>query len=327
MDNLETLYEMDPAARAVAEVRAREAGISVGQWLVALVYDYENSSSAWRSPLVSRNSALHIIVAFPPRISRAAFLLSVAFAEAQVQFPLPSHRARGRPKTDQHWLHTLIETCVTRSREVQTALLHPWIPSGRAEQLWGDAFVTLCDLTPAGQELLILFQSDRPKAFQELAKHLDVATQQFELSANLLADVEPAAAPESANEQRFESLKATLLERAGGGISLSEGATLLGVSRQALHKRIKTGSALGMMDGDQIVLPRLQWVGAGHKIEFVPGLAAVVKLFERAGGWSALQFLLDPDPNLGQPPIDALRAGKVEAAVAAARAYLSLEEG
>ena len=39
----------------------------------------------------------------------------------------------------------------------------------------------------------------------------------------------------------------------------------------------------------------------------------------KAGGWSALQFLLDPDPNLGLPPIEAPRAGDVS--------YLGLDDG
>ena len=38
MSSFDTLYEMDSAARAVAEVRAREAGMGFTEWLEALVY-------------------------------------------------------------------------------------------------------------------------------------------------------------------------------------------------------------------------------------------------------------------------------------------------
>ena len=105
------------------------------------------------------------------------------------------------------------------------------------------------------------------------------------------------------------------------------GVVCLGVTRQALHKRIKAGTALGMMDGEELVLPKLQFVSSGEKVRLVKGLGEVISLFERSGGWSALQFLVEKDPNLAAAPIEALNAGKVEAVVAAARAYLSLDEG
>jgi hypothetical protein len=379
MSIYEPLNEMDPAARAVAEVRAREAGMSLGQWIETLVYEQVSPAAMRRTyaygrlpldrletpgasrpmapttnyahhlslalsgfPVVATEnsdhfhlnpgvqaanwSALRIITTFPPRISLASILLGAAFAEADVAFRLPPSRPSVRHKATGRWYDTLVNTCLHQSLEVRNALAHPWTPTGRAEQMWGDAFVTLCDLTPARHELLILFSHNRNQASIELAKYLDLATQQFELSANLLVEVDRTSPVEPTDEQRFAHLRATLLERAGGGVSLTEGSKLLGVSRQALHKRIKAGRALGMMDGDEIVLPRLQWVMSDDKVDFVVGLPGVVTLFERAGGWSALQFLLDPDPNLGEPPIEALRAGKVDAAVAAARAYLGLDE-
>ncbi|WP_299006068.1 hypothetical protein [uncultured Caulobacter sp.] len=380
MSSLDTLNEMDPATRAFAEVRAREAGMSLVEWLGHLVHEhaaptaprryYGGGLPVWtvdRGPSLpmstsvrpllgydvdiehyvpilkypgiepsnlhrlsiemheAARSALQVIAVFPPRISHAAILLSAAFAESDEQIRLPAHRPSIRYKASSRWYHTLIDTCLHRSREVRNALMHEWTPSGRAELLWSDAFSTLCDLTPARQELLMLWHHDRGRASAELAKHLDVATQQFELSANLLAEVD-ASETEPTAEQRFMQLRETLLERAGGGVSLTEGAKLLNISRQALHKRIKAGTALGMMHGDELVLPRLQWVQKGEEVLFLPGLADVVRQFESAGGWSALQFLLDHDPNLAQPPIQALREGSPEKVVAAARAYLGLDE-
>jgi hypothetical protein len=40
MSAFDALIEMDPAARAVAEVRAREAGLSLSQWLELIVYEH-----------------------------------------------------------------------------------------------------------------------------------------------------------------------------------------------------------------------------------------------------------------------------------------------
>lgn len=386
MSSFDVMHDMDPAARAVAEVRAREAGMSLAEWLEALVYeqaapaplrrhifygggpavrsdhiigstalsvavrpsDQWDADVATYTPLlrypeiekddlnrifVSRQahaetwSALQMISAFPPRISHAAILLSAAFAEADVVFRLPPHRPSARYKATSRWYHTLVDTCLHRSREVRNALVHHWTPSGRAERLWDDAFFTLCDLTPARRELLVLFHHDRSRASVELAKYLELATQQFELSANLLAEVEVPPATEASDEQRFKQLRVALLERAGGGLSLTQGAKLLGITRQALHKRIKAGTALGMMDGEKLVLPRLQFVTGGDKVKLVNGLSDVVSLFERAGGWSALQFLVENDPNVGAAPIEGLNAGRVKAVVAAARAYLGLDEG
>jgi hypothetical protein len=217
-----------------------------------------------------------------------------------------------------------------RSREIRNALVHHWQPTPRAESLAISAFVLLSDLTPARTELLRLCRYDRPRAFTELAKHLELVTNQFELSAHLLAEIEAGDQPSVfAGDQRFVDSSAALLERSGGGVSLTEGAKLLGMTRQALHKRIKSGSALGMMHGPELVLPRVQFVSADGVTRLVGGLSEVVTLFDesRAGGWSALQFLVDPDPNLGDAPIRLLSRGDVAAVVSAARAYLSLDEG
>jgi hypothetical protein len=382
MSSFDAVHGMTPAARAIAEVRAREVGMGLAEWLEAIVYaqaahapartvhgaavwldplsrstepsaairpselsevDAETYSPSLRSAEIETSnlkgifaayptreqtsSALQMIAAFSPRISYAAILLSAAFAEADVAFRLPPDRPSGRHKTTSRWYHALVETCLHRSREVQSALVHPWTPSGRAERLWGDAFFTLCDLTPARRELLALFHHDRSRACAELAKYLELATQQFELSANLLAEVEAPLAAQAADEQRFKQLRLALLARAGGGVSLTQGAERLGVTRQALHKRIKSGAALGMMDGDALVLPALQFVTDGDEVKLVKGLSDVVRLFERAGGWSALQFLVENDPNLDGPPIETLKSGKVSAVVAAARAHLGLDEG
>ena len=397
MSSFETLNEMDPAARAVAEVRARQAGMSIGKWLDNLVYEqasqhhgawprhigggvvsYRPELAAGSSVMVTgvhsnldyhldfltvaplhlseeeargeieagqiamgvtaaeqaravqtlEPSALHFVAAFPPRISHAAMLLSAAFAESEEGFRRPTIKSRTSRKAAHTWYDTIVASCLHHSREVRSALLHRWTPHGRAERLWDTAFVTLCDLTPARRELLVLLHSDRGKASAELARYVELATRQFELSAKLLGEVDDDAPPQSTDEHRFRQLRSDLLARADGGLSLTEGAALLGISRQALHKRIKSGTALAMMDADELVLPKCQWlIDSDNKVAALPGLADIVRIFGRAGGWSALQFLLDPDPNLGKPPIEALHEGAVPAVVAAARSYLGLNEG
>ena len=126
----------------------------------------------------------------------------------------------------------------------------------------------------------------------------------------------------------FTSVRDALLKRAGGSLSLTEAAKLLGVSRQALHKRILAGTALGMMVDTEIAVPRLQIVETNKRRSVLPGIDVLTKLFKEAeaGPWMALQFLVDPDPNLGRPPIEELQQGKKDAVIRAARAHLRLDE-
>jgi hypothetical protein len=80
------------------------------------------------------------------------------------------------------------------------------------------------------------------------------------------------------------------------------------------------------MHGAELVLPRVQFVEREGNFEFVSGLSEVLKLFGVAGGWSALQFLVDADPNLAETPIQALATGRIDDVVNAARAYLDANE-
>jgi hypothetical protein len=272
-------------------------------------------------------TALALVALFNERIQAASLLMSAAFLEAAVADFKGSPAPHGSgPRRS--WYEQVISTCLVRSKEVRNALLHKWQPTERAEVLATDAFVLLSDLTPARTELLRLCKYDRVRAFSELAKHLDLVTDQFRLSAQLLAELEAGDPAALAGDRRFPQASALLLEKAGGGISLTEGAELLGTTRQALHKRIKSGSALGMMHGTELVLPRVQFVSAGKRTHLVERLSEVVTLFDetQAGRWSALQFLVECDPNLGEAPIRSLSQGRVETVVDAARAYLGLDD-
>jgi hypothetical protein len=82
-----------------------------------------------------------------------------------------------------------------------------------------------------------------------------------------------------------------------------------------------------LLDG-RIVLPRVQLATNDGKTVIVAGIERAIRPFleTKAGAWSALQFLLEADPNLGRRPIEALRDGNVAGVENAARAYLGLEE-
>jgi predicted transcriptional regulator len=288
-------------------------------------------STPWLASEATASPALRLVFVFNYRIQSAALLMSAAFQEAAVHdFDFAKARSVSRRgSTTQTWYNSIVHNVVDCSRQVRNALVHEWKPTPRAERLAIDAFVILSDLTPARNELLRLCRYDRPRAFSELARHVELAADQFRLSADLLAEVEGVSRPqELPSEVRFAEMARLLLQRAGGGLSLTEAAKLLGTSRQALHKRVKTGSALGLMDGAELVIPKFQFVEDDDHTLILEGLAKIIKLFDasKAGRWSALQFLLEQDPNLGVAPIQTLRTGEVQQVVDAAAAYLDVDE-
>jgi hypothetical protein len=278
-------------------------------------------------------SVLQQLLDFCARIDQAAMLLSVAFIEANVtDFPRArSTHSSKRSGAQAQWYIDVVEICMQRAREVQSALIHPWTPTGRAERLRADAFMLLSHLSPAAHELARLYEFDRTGALSQLARQLEAVARQIELSARLLAEVEAKDSASRSSETQFAELGDALLKQADGKLTLTESARLLGVSRQALHKRIKMGSVLAMMakgaTGSPIlVLPHAQFVSQNGRYEVVPGLPDLLRLFENSGEWSALQFLVEPDPNLaGKKPIDVLVDGHVNDVLAAARAYLDID--
>ena len=172
--------------------------------------------------------------------------------------------------------------------------------------------------------------SGHPQALADMATQLAGMAARFAEMATCLAVLAKQAAPPAAatapDPNRFAEVSAALLARAGGGLSLTQGAGLLGVSRQAVHKRVKAGTLLGMMNGAGLVLPKAQFAGNNGRFEALSGLAQVLRLFKSAGGWAALQFLAERDPNLAATPFEALSAGRANDVVHAARAYLDLDE-
>lgn len=279
------------------------------------------------------------------RIEASAVVLSAEAAERGITIALgrkPAGRPRApRRRTADHlaWFESVVWSSRLRLVEVKAALE----AFGRMERP-GDAEARvvryLADLTPLRVQLVRLSRRDPRRAMEETARQLDALDVHLASAAALLGDPGLADVPDEeagggATEAlddgaaAFERVSAELLDRGGGGMSLREAADALGTSKQALHKRIHAGTALGMMRGREIVVPRAQFADVDGKIGLLPGIPEVLAAFRAAGerGWGALQFLVERDPNLGRPPIDALRERRVEAVVQAARAHLGLDEG
>lgn len=249
---------------------------------------------------------------------------------------LARHAAPGAALGRDHsWHRSLVSMSASRLQGLVVVFMK-YPAQGQGAQVELEAFKMLLELTPAGPPLLALASRDKRRAYGELAKHMDLVCLQFEAVA-ALADSLTSPEPESSSAATtagsacadFTAVRDALLDRAGGALTLTEAARCLGVSRQALHKRISAGSALGMMVDDEIVVPSLQIATGASRPAILGGIGDVTKLFKsvEAGPWIALQFLVDPDPNLGRAPVEALRHGEVEPVLAAARAHLRCDEG
>jgi hypothetical protein len=267
-------------------------------------------------------------------VDQAALMMSAAFAVADIRdFTLGRRRQAIQPIGDAaRWYADLTNDVLSRLSQVRHAVAHGWAQSPKADALAAEAVALLAELTPVPSQIVALYRSNRAEGLAELARHLEIVDRQYILAASLIGRRETGeggqASPDPAPAE-FAGAREALLAAAGGGLSLTEAAHTLRVTRQNLHKRIHTGSALGMLLDNRIVVPKLQLVAGDGRTTIVAGIERVVRPFldAKAGAWSALQFLLDADPNLGRPPIDALRAGDIIGAVHATRAYLGLDEG
>lgn len=275
-------------------------------------------------PLGGRDLAsLDRVIHFIQNVDRAALLLSTVYVDGQHRMA-SMHKARRR--APENWYSLMIDSSVQRLIEIRRVFKSRHKLEGPAMAVEREAVRLLCELTPAKHTLLDLVVTNFDKAIGELGPQLEVLENQYGEAAALAERVADAKSDGSSLLQE----QASLLERAYGGLSVAEAGELLNMTRQAFHKKINAGNALGLMLGKKSVVPRLQFEQVSDEYRILPGIAEIVKLFEegQAGGWSALQFLLEVDPNLVESPIDALRAHRpVEDVIHAAQSYLGLNEG
>ncbi|GLR45987.1 hypothetical protein GCM10007880_65050 [Mesorhizobium amorphae] len=295
-------------------------------------WDYHRNIAACDfEQLESYRSDVASLARFAQRVDHATFYLCVAI-DSQVSrsyWHKPGVVVR-RPAKSLYG--TLAKQCFSRWRSARELLVSDWSLPKAAEPLYRTAFWSLCELTPADTQLKSLFEHDRFRACRELVRHVDAYADQLALATDLaesLGEGDEAAA-KAADKVRLHEIQEALLERAGERLTLTEAAQRLGISRQAVHKKIKNGSALGLMVGTTFVIPSTQFVQNESGTKVVSNLRDVLNLFTNAGAgaWSALQYLLDPDPALGgDVPLNLLKAGDSAQVVTMARAYLGQDEG
>ena len=143
--------------------------------------------------------------------------------------------------------------------------------------------------------------------------------------ASLLSDLAPLGIDLSAVDPFVEAMargaaiKRELLTSGGGGLTSSQVASALGMTRQAVDKRRGRRALLAVPNGSgEYVYPACQFTSDG----VVPGLEEVLRAFRIQNPWTQLSVLLAPAPALGGKTIlDALKSGDAERAITLARSF------
>ncbi|HEX2987500.1 MAG TPA: hypothetical protein VHS06_04945 [Chloroflexota bacterium] len=110
-----------------------------------------------------------------------------------------------------------------------------------------------------------------------------------------------------------------LLTAEGGVLGVGEVAELLGITRQAVDKRRRNGTLLGLAKG-QSKYAYPAWQFAGHRV--LPGFEEVLACFKVEDPWTRAGFFLSGNALLnGQRPLDVLRQGHIDQVCRAAGAF------
>jgi hypothetical protein len=107
-------------------------------------------------------------------------------------------------------------------------------------------------------------------------------------------------------KMRGQAAKLDILNQVGPMLGLQEAADSLGVTKQAVHKRLQSQSLFGIKYQEEIRIPAWQIRDA----EVVPGIAAVLKALDTTN-WGKLLFLHTENMQLqGRKPKDLILEGK-----------------
>jgi hypothetical protein len=110
-----------------------------------------------------------------------------------------------------------------------------------------------------------------------------------------------------------------ILQSDGGAVSAQGVARLLGISRQAVDKRRKAGTLIGLSQGRRGYAYPLWQFDRGRTLA---GLEAVLAELGETSPWMRALFMLGHNVALdGERPLDELRRGHVEEVLRAARLY------
>lgn len=143
--------------------------------------------------------------------------------------------------------------------------------------------------------------------------------------ASLLSDLAPLGVDLSSVDPHVEAMargaaiKRELLSGGGGGLTSSQVAKALGMTRQAVDKRRSRHALLAVPNGSgDYVYPACQFTRDG----VLPGFERVLRAFRIRSPWTQLSVLLAPAPALGGKTIvEALQSGALARAIAIAASF------
>lgn len=129
----------------------------------------------------------------------------------------------------------------------------------------------------------------------------------------------PALDPLAGARLRGVRKMRALLAAEGGSWSVAQAAEHLGISEQAVHKRLEATKLLAVQPGGfRYALPAWQFDRSG----VIAGLDDVLGAFAVEDPWMRLHFFLSQDARLGgDRPLDALRKGRVADVMRSAAAW------
>jgi len=143
--------------------------------------------------------------------------------------------------------------------------------------------------------------------------------------ATLLSDLAPLDVDLSSVDPFVEAMalgagiKRGLLTSGGGGLTSSQVASALSITRQAVDKRRIRHALLAVPNGSgEYLYPACQFTSTG----VIPGLEEVLRAFQMRSPWTQLSALLAPAAALeGKTILEGLKSGAIERAVAIAASF------
>lgn len=116
-----------------------------------------------------------------------------------------------------------------------------------------------------------------------------------------------------------------LMEEEGGSLSSEAVSSLLGISKQAVLKRLKAGTLLAWREErlNAARFPRWQFDSHGHVLPGLDEVLAILNQDERLDAWAKILFFLQEKASLGgRRPLDLLREKKLDPVRLSAQAYV-----
>src|SRR5260370_30626448 len=116
------------------------------------------------------------------------------------------------------------------------------------------------------------------------------------------------------------AIKRELLTSGGGGLTSSQVASALSITRQAVDKRRIRHALLAVPNGSgEYLYPACQFTSTG----VIPGLEEVLRAFQIRSPWTQLSALLAPAPAFdGTTILEALQSPRIERAIAIAASFV-----